>query len=262
MRVRVFLGVLISMIVLIIGCGGGGDGGGGNNGSNGGVIVSAITIEAVFASNNKPVDPNSIMVGDNIKFQVAGYDINNQRIVVAASGWATTDASNQAGTLSANGNYSAQNPSVATYTVSATESLNNSTLFRNYQVLAPSPRVSGRVIDTNNNAVPNVVVQFLDASNNVVGSATTNGIGVFTGATTSSAVKAQIQSGSINTNTYLQSFSYGGANYSPLVVGCGPAIGPISGNQVFSLPNNLVLYAKFNSGGGLNPPPPPPGGCN
>lgn len=260
MRARLLLGVLISLIVLILGCGGGGGGGGGGN--NGGVIVSAITIEAVFSSNNQPVDPSSITVGDNIKFQAVGYDINNVRIIVGSTGWDTTDVGNQAGVLSSNGSYTAQNQSATTYTVSCTETLNNTTIFKNYQVLAATPRVSGKVVDTNGFAVPNIVVQFLDASNAVVGTATTNGTGVFTGSTTNAAVKAQIQSGSVNTTTHLQSFSYNGANFSPLVVGCGPSIGPISGNSIFSMPFNMVLYAKFNSGGGLNPPPPPPGGCN
>ncbi|MBS1720697.1 MAG: hypothetical protein JST35_09655 [Armatimonadetes bacterium] len=262
MRISAVLGIFAFAALVIIGCGGGGSSSTGTPGGDGGdPIVSAINIEAIHVPTGKPIDPLQLQAGDSIRFEAAGYTASGSRRVVSATGWATTDVGNSAGTLSGSGNYSASSANATTFTVSATESFGSSVVTRQYKVLAPSARILGKVVDTNNNPASGITVVFFDSSLSEVGRGTTLGKGAFTARLSGSPTQMHILSSSVNTVLYFQNYFFLGQSYSTLIGTCTAPAPTVSGSSTVALNSDLALSAQRDSSGNPNPPPSPPTGC-
>ena len=83
----------------VVGCGGGGSGGGGGVGP-----FSLVRVE----SPSK--DPLNILPGENVQFELAGYEVGSgTRVVLTATSWSVLD--NQAvGSINGSGNFAAAAP--------------------------------------------------------------------------------------------------------------------------------------------------------
>ncbi|HEY3783191.1 MAG TPA: hypothetical protein VGL56_19095 [Fimbriimonadaceae bacterium] len=115
--------------------------------------------------------------------------------------------------------------------------------------------INGTVTDDQSADLGGVVVQFYNSAGTLVGQATTASNGTFSAAVSSSAVSFGLSSGSINTLSEFESYTYGGLRYDPLITGCYAPIGTLQTNQVVQLSSIVVASQK-------NPPPPPPNGCS
>jgi hypothetical protein len=240
------------LALLIFGCGGGGSSGG-NGGGTG--TLNDIRVESVFAADpGTIVDPLNIQVGDTIRFQVVGYDDNDNRVILNASNWRTTDAARQAGQLTQAGVLTATASSNGTrYTVSANAA--GAVRSRQYEVRPSQARVRGRVVDaTSGLGIDNIQVRFYNDAGTVVGSVRTAFDGTFLASVPLAATRFHLDPQTVP-NAYYNSYSFAGLRYAPTIGTCTAPLPPLSMGLTTNLPANISLPRASG------PPPPPPTGC-
>ena len=109
------------------------------------------------------------------------------------------------------------------------------------------------VVSDTGSAVSGLVVQFLDASNNVVARSTVQN-GQLDAQVPPTAKSFTIVPSSFPAQYYV-SYEYNNKFYSPNIQGCYTLLPPLQAGQTAVLPSNITVLSSSG------PPPPPPDGC-
>lgn len=253
--------ILTLVVAFSTGCGGGGGGGStGSTGSTGGNNFTTVRAEAVLSSTNQIIDPQNIMVGDTVQFEVVGYDAQRQRHVLSATGWTTTDTGNTAGTLTSAGVFTAtHSTNGATFT--ATASLNGTPYHLVYQVKPVQAIVTGNIVDSNGVGA-DVEIIFLNSNGTEAGRVHSAFNGFYRGSVAPTATSLNILTSSLPAGFYYKSFVYSGKRFSMTIVGCnGKPLPTLTQGVQTSIPL-ITIDAATTPQGQQNPPPPPPDGCS
>lgn len=254
------------MAIIVIGCGGGGGGGGGTTATSAtsststtasatGTIDSIVTKLVAQVSPGVYMDPLNIQVGQSVQFVLVNFDLTkgtNQ--VLPASSF---KAVKLYGNLSSNGNFTATQVSPTSSTISA--SFAGSAYSSPYAVTPAQPSIHGQVLDTDNRVIPFVKVKFYDASSNLVGQSTADGLGNFIASVPTTAVRFNFDASTLSTAYYYASFIYGPGTYDVLESAtCSAPLPALSGTGAFALSYMPTVYATTDLSGVANTPPGPP----
>jgi hypothetical protein len=247
---QIYLACIAALAALIVfGCGGGGPGGG--TGGN----LTNIRVEAVLASNPSIIkDPLNIQVGEQIQFQVVGYDEDGKRVVLSSSAWQSGDTTGQAGTLTSGGLFTATASSAGTkYSVSGFAA--GQRRFSQYEVKPVQAEVTGRVVDsTSFTGVGGVTIRFYNNVGAQVGSSTTAFDGTFRASVPASATRFHLDPTTIPI-AYYNNYTYSGLRYASTIATCTAPLPALANGVTTALAGDVSV--PRSSG----PPPPPPNGC-
>lgn len=248
--VKQLIGSLVAGLTLfgvgvLIGCGGGGAGGSGNG--NGDLVAFYVELPGRDALN--------LIIGDSVKFELAGYDANLNRTVLTAESWSLANVVGSPGNLGPDGTF------VATGTGSATvkATYQNKTITPiNVVVHPPQAFVSGNVSSIYGGGIANCIVTFYDNGNVEVGRARTNANGAFTASVPTTATKVNFAATGGIPNGWYKEWLYRTKRYSASIANCHAVM-------VLNVPLSNGATSNFTDGIRLtpisDPPPPPPDGC-
>jgi hypothetical protein len=231
----------------MVGCGGGGSGGGGG----GGGPFSLVRVE----SPSK--DPLNILPGENVQFELAGYEVGSgTRVVLNATSWSVLD-NPSVGTINGTGNFTAAAPGNARI-----GAMWNGTPPASPLPITVRPNglagVSGSVRN-GGNPVRGVVVVFYNSSDAEVGRATSMQDGTFRGWVPTTAVSMNLEITTLD-GRWLRQWDYKSDTYQagPQIPNCHATMvltgGPLVVGQVRNMADPIMVFD-------LNTPPPFPTGC-
>ena len=257
------IGTFVLAILFGQGCGGGGGGSSTTtttsttSGTNG---LSNIRAEAALsATPDSPIDPLNIQAGDAVNFEVAGYDKNSVRHILASTNWTTSDNGNQSGQLLADGSFTATASSgVVIYT--ATGTAQGKQYQVSYRVKPFQAIVTGSIMDNNGAPAQNISIEFFNVGGAVVSSARSQFDGSFRASVPTTAKTFNLDKTTISPQLYYQSFSYQSVRYTTLISTCNASLPALTNGTTTSI--GLVTLDATMTGQIVNPPPPPPDGCS
>lgn len=238
-----FFALLLTLI--LGGCSGGGAGGGGGGGP-----FFLVRVES------PGVDPLNILVGQNVAFVIAGYEVGSgNRVVLTATSWSVLD--NQAvGSINGNGQFTAAMPGNAR--IGAT--WNGTPTVTPLPITVRSQNLAGirGTVRSAGQPVAGVVVIFYNAADVEVGRATSLTNGQFTGYVPTTAVRMNLDVASLE-GRWLKQWGYRGEVYQagPTIPNCHAAFvlgTPLAIGQTSVMADPIDVYD-------LNLPPPFPTGC-
>ena len=230
----------------MVGCGGGGSGGGGGGGP-----FSLVRVESPSA------DPLNIVVGSNVQFVLAGYEVGSgTRVVLNATSWSVLD-NPAVGTINGTGNFSAAAPGNARIAAmwNGTPTATPLPITVRPQGLAG---VQGQVRN-GSNPVAGVIVIFYNASDVEVGRATAMSNGTFLGWVPTTAVTMNLHEPTLE-GRWLKQWDYRSDTYQAggLIPNCHATMvltgGPLVAGQTRTIADPIQVFD-------LNTPPPFPNGC-
>ncbi len=252
LKIRALLLASIALAIVILGCGGGGGGSsGGGTGTGGPLTDYQIT---AYLPSGQMVDPQNVLVGDEIKMKVTARDSNGRLHELSTSGWATTAPAGEA-TLSSSGVLKAFAASSTPYTISVTNG--SSPLSVPFVVSAPQDLVTGSVQNSDGGAVEYAAVDFYDSGGNEVGTAYSTRDGSFRGSVPPTAAKFTLDMSVADPGNvfYYPQFGYGTDQYLE-GTSCLAKLGvTLSTNGSAALPSTIIPDIRAGV------PPPPPTGC-
>jgi hypothetical protein len=235
-----------ALALAVVGCGGGGSGGGGGNGP-----FSVVRVE----SPSK--DPLNILVGDNVQFVIAGYEVGSgNRVVLQATSWSVLD-NPAVGTINGSGVFTAALPGNAR--IGAT--------WNGVPPVTPLPvtvrpqglaAVQGTVRN-GSAAVRGVIVIFYNAANSEVGRATSMNDGSFKAYVPTTATRMNLDVATLD-GRWLRQWDYRTETYQagPQIPNCHATFvltgGQLTNGQTSTIGDPIQVFD-------LNTPPPFPTGC-
>ncbi|HEY0866162.1 MAG TPA: hypothetical protein VGE01_02215 [Fimbriimonas sp.] len=241
--------MVVSLLILVFGCGGGGGGGDdGGNGGNGGYT----RIQVVALSAGKYIDTENLRPGQTVQMRLIGYNSANELTVLNATNW-RTNAPASVATINASGSLTAVATSNTAYTVSAT--FEGKTYSAPLRVRNSVATVTGKVRTSGGKAVGGATIVFYDGPGEFareVGRTRVAVDGTFRAQLPASAKTFSVDLSDLT--GYWDQFFYNGGEYSTVTPGCYADLPNFTTGQTVALPADIVLRAK--TGG---PPPPPPG---
>ncbi len=245
-RAGLFVGLLT-----VWNCGGGGGGAPAPNDPIAG--LSNIRIEPVLLGSNKPIDPQQIFVGDQVRFRLVGRNASNETVYVNVEGFTSTATSS--GTVGTDGAFTAVAAS-SPFTVQVT--VGSSAFTTSAQVKAPDVVLTGLLRTQLGFPAARITVQCLNSSGAVVASGNTSSDGSIRITTPATATRLSVAftTADPGATIYARQFFYNGSDYSTLISGCTSPLGPLTSGSTYALLTNVIVYQLV---GGT--PPPPPDGC-
>ncbi|MGI8923035.1 MAG: hypothetical protein ACR2HJ_03185 [Fimbriimonadales bacterium] len=248
MKLFALLSVLLAAI-FVASCGGSGGGGGGG----GGGPYSSVRVELPGR------DPLNIVVGETVRFELAGYDeFTGERDVLQATSWSILDNPN-VGTINANGQFTAALPGNARIaaTWNGTPPAMPLRITVRPQGLA---RLTGTVRNASGGAgVGGVQVIFFNQGNAEVGRATTMSNGTFLAQVPTTATTMNLAENTLS-GRWLKQWEYRGMVYQAgnSIPNCHATFvvsnPPLNGGETDDIPDPLRVFS-------LGTPPPFPDGC-
>jgi hypothetical protein len=246
---RVLGSIALSAVVfaagVLIGCGGGGGGGGSNGGGD--LVLFRVELPGRDALN--------LIVGDDVQFELAGYDSNNKRTKLTADSWALSNVQGNPGVLSSTGEFSATGIGSA----DVVASYKNKNVVPLHLVVHPANNawIAGSVKSIYGGAVSNVIVVFYDNGNTEVGRARTNASGAFGASVPLTATKVNLDPNQLPPGWYKE-WLYRTVRYSSVIANCHALVVldmPLSSGVTSHMNDPIYLTPT------TDPPPPPPDGC-
>ena len=254
--------MLLTAVVLALGCGGGGGApGGGTTGGGGTGATPAPGIYIEFISPSGAwMDPLNLRVGDTGSAVIASYDSLGGRSALPGSDWQSTAPGNV--TIGALGNFQVFSSPGAVFTIQGTASTPAPTVYSQAAAVPVSTTVvNGRLVELGlftglptSKGIPHVRVDFFNNVGIIVGSARTMQNGTFSALVPTTTQELMVDGSSVSTTIYHRSVYYATKTYSPADTGCRITVGPVGAGPV-NLPASMGL--PLASGG----PPPPPNAC-
>lgn len=200
------------------------------------------------------IDPNNIVQGETVQFDVAGYSATNVRTVLSSSNWALDPTGQLEGTISGSGQFTAT-ASGGQFTLSA--DANSGSHVGTAQVKAPGQAfITGRLNDGQGNVAHGITVDFY-AGNTKVGSAVSQGDGTFRAVVPQTADTFEVNKNTIPA-AYYKEYGYNNKWYLPQGACRAPL--PSLTNGTTTHITDITVPARFFNGSSL-PPPPPPSAC-
>jgi hypothetical protein len=225
--------------LFLAGCGGGG---------GGGTPVdppSGIRIEGTTLAG-RPVDLANISPGDQVQLRLIGFDTNNQEVVVNVDTWRIDGA---AAAIEGDGILRATGASSGT--IVAVTGITERTIalgIRNgLATLTGKARTAGGTV------VPRTVLEFFNASGQVVGSIRTDAAGEFR--TKLPTTATGFVAGTRDLVRFYNVFSYSGSLRTETIAGCRAPLPGLTSGVVRPLVADVVMWPVTGA------PPPPPTGC-
>ena len=247
------LSAFLLAAALIWGCGGGGGGSstGGGNGGGSGIVAAEASL-----STGSVVDPLDIQLSDSSHFFLASYNqTTGARTTISVNGWTTNDTSQAAGILNSNGAFTPLHSVPTVFTASV--NYNGVTYSVNYKVNPDQVRLTGSVInDSTKKGVRNVRLIFYTQNGVAIGSARSSFSGGILASVPVTAARFGIDSNTIDTSVYYNTFAYNRLRFSPLITTCTAALPTgLTNGATTALTTPITLTSN------LNVPPGPPTGC-
>jgi hypothetical protein len=230
----------------VVGCGGGGSGGGGGGGP-----FSIVRVESPSA------DPLNILPGENVQFELAGYEVGSgTRVVLNATSWSVLD-NTSVGTINGNGMFTATTPGNARIGAMWNGTPPASPL----PIVVRASNLAGVSGTVRNGGTPvrGVVVIFYNASDVEVGRATSLHDGSFKGWVPTTATRMNLELTTLD-GRWLRQWDYRGDTYQAgnQIPNCHATMvltgGPLQVGVVRNMADPVQVFD-------LNTPPPFPTGC-
>ena len=236
------------LALAVASCGGGGGGGGGNNGP-----FSVVRVELPGK------DPLNIVVGDDVRFVLAGYEVGTgRRVILQATAWSVLD-NQSVGTIDQSGNFHA-NAAGSARIAAQWDGVPTAQPLKVTVRPQGLARIAGHVRKIAGNApVEGVQVIFYNVGNAEVGRATSLADGSFLAQVPVSAVKMNFDEDTLR-GRYLLQWTYRDVTYQAgdLIANCNAVFvlsnPPLTQGQTGNIPDPLLLYLP-------DAPPPFPDGC-
>src|SRR5947209_13549705 len=210
------------------------------------------TIKITVASVGITISPNSatVNIGQTIIFTATVVGTSNNAVTYTASGGTIVQTSPTQARFTA--------PNTPAHIIVTATSVANPSISAQANVIVnqgsgTNATVITSVVSDSGTSVSGVIVQFLNASGNVVAQSTVKN-GQLNAAVPPTARSFTLLPSSFPSQYYV-SYEYKSKFYSPNIQGCYSLLPPLQAGQTAVLPSNITLLS--NSG----PPPPPPDGC-
>jgi len=241
--------VLLSLSVLLVGCGGGGGGGGGGGSTTGQYTSLGVT---GYTTNSQMLDPHDLIPGDVIQLDITGFNSKNVLVVLPVSGW-RTNAPSSVATLGSGGLLTAVSASPTTYTIEVTVA--GTTYTSGLVVTAQHDLITGLVRNPSD-GIGSAIVDFYNAAGHQVGQAYTSRDGTFRASVPSTSTKFTIDMSAADPGNYYYypQFTYGNEEYLEATTCLTPLPTTLSAINPTPLPNPIVPAERT-----LGPPDPPTG---
>ncbi|MCG9895671.1 MAG: hypothetical protein MH204_09370 [Fimbriimonadaceae bacterium] len=244
----------------LLACGGGG---GGASLSAGDVVFlgtannpDGLRLELIDGTDRGPIDPYSLQPGSRVQVVAARYTAG-VRTELTPTGLSIGGATSAQASLDSQGRLTIGTPAPSgIFTLTGNAGGGSLSMRLSAASVAGSTRVRGRVSRNGFSAGPLkfIELELVNAADQVIGGALTNGSGDFNLAIPAGGAAFSIRASSVDTAAYHLILRYQSRYYAADAAGCGIPLPTTTPGGTASLPSDLVLQVKSDAG----PPPPPP----